>query len=821
MVRTKNVDVHQREALSAPLLANANRVRAAAPVVQGIVRHIRGSATATPTSPCHFDSFDFEVPNSLVRQTYIRTRSSSDRRNEILWRWIITLAIAASMAVIAFAVGSSIKAIESAKYRAVMNLLAARKAPVAALLTYVSITIGLASVAALVVALYEPIAGGSGIPEIKCILNGLKIPRAVRFRTLFAKAIGITGAVSAGLPIGREGPMIHIGAVCGAGVSQGKSTTMGVDTKLGLFRPFRNDREKRDFIACGAAAGVACAFGAPVGGVLFAIEEGASFWNPSLTLRAFVTAMTSAFLLNLMTMTAGGGPGAASTFAFGLFSDFGQNESTYTVAEIPFFMLIGVCGGLLGALFNDCNRKLTIWRKDRVNSVVTKFAEVLILAALMGLLSIGMPLLFANCVKDETMMQKHSIRSHIWGQHRLLNARRQFTCPEGYYSQTATLFFNPAESAIINLFHANETFDVGATAFFVVVYYMMCCVSYGMSIPSGLFVPNLLVGAGFGRLVGEFLPWVLPFDVVNPGTYALIGAASVLGGMARMTISLTVILIEATGDIQYGLPLMLVLMIAKGVGDFFNEGLYDIHIHLKRFLFLNWSPPPIAEYLLATDIMEHNVIFVREVQQVREILRVVKETPHNAYPVVSASRRNPKTRDHRGSILRRHLIQVLLHKDFYSMRPTPHESSPRLTYMDLEGCYPRFPDVSSVSLDDSDLDLWVDLTPYMNPSPYVIQEHSPATHAFDLFRTMGLRHLCVVNNKNQITGMITRKNLGDCRLRRQMDSLLGVQATQTSDGKTPSITCTRRSLPENQPPVQSPYAFVRNLDQQFAPHPID
>lgn len=57
MVRTKNVDVHQREALSAPLLANANRVRAAAPVVQGIVRHIRGSATATPTSPCHFDSF--------------------------------------------------------------------------------------------------------------------------------------------------------------------------------------------------------------------------------------------------------------------------------------------------------------------------------------------------------------------------------------------------------------------------------------------------------------------------------------------------------------------------------------------------------------------------------------------------------------------------------------------------------------------------------------------------------------------------------------------------------------------------------------------
>lgn len=58
---------------------------------------------------------------------------------------------------------------------------------------------------------------------------------------------------------------------------------------------------------------------------------------------------------------------------------------------------------------------------------------------------------------------------------------------------------------------------------------------------------------------------------VDPGKYALAGAAAQLGGIVRMTISLTAIIVETTKDITFGLPIMLVLMIAKWIGDLFVE----------------------------------------------------------------------------------------------------------------------------------------------------------------------------------------------------------------------------------------------------------
>lgn len=154
-----------------------------------------------------------------------------------------------------------------------------------AFFSYVFIQLSFAALASACVWI-EPVSAGSGIPEVKCYLNGIDIPRVGDLKTLVCKVLGVICSVSAGLPVGKEGPMVHSGAVVATTVSS---------------RRTKNDKEKRDFVACGAAAGVCTAFSAPIGGILFSLEEGASYWSPSLTWRTFfcsMIALSSLYVLN-------------------------------------------------------------------------------------------------------------------------------------------------------------------------------------------------------------------------------------------------------------------------------------------------------------------------------------------------------------------------------------------------------------------------------------------------------------------------------------------------------------------------------------------
>jgi H+/Cl- antiporter ClcA len=85
--------------------------------------------------------------------------------------------------------------------------------------------------------------------------------------------------------------------------------------------------------------------------------------------------------------------------------------------------------------------------------------------------------------------------------------------------------------------------------------------------PSGVFLPPLLLGAVLGRLVAGGLQWAT--DTVgwdhtfHYGAYAVIGAASMLAGVVRMTLSLTVVVIETTSNVSFGLPIMICLVVCS------------------------------------------------------------------------------------------------------------------------------------------------------------------------------------------------------------------------------------------------------------------
>jgi len=319
------------------------------------------------------DSLDFEQDESRIWRVHNAQRQAEDRgrwwtrgRTRALARWFLTFVVGMLTGLVAIAITTSTHKIQEFKFKTI-HALADDKDFFVAFLALLSFNLLFALIAAGCAAI-EPLAAGSGIPEVKCYLNGIQLPRVVRVKTLLCKAFGVTFTVASGLPAGKEGPMVHSGAVIAAGVSQGKSNTFGFDTSCARFRDFRTDREKRDFVACGAAAGVAAAFGAPIGGVLFSLEEGASFWSTKLTWRSFFCAMMTVLTLFIVRNAENkfGKSENTSMFSFGEFYALEENESNYSVWELMLFIMLGAMGGFWGAIFNHVNEHLTRWRMKNV-----------------------------------------------------------------------------------------------------------------------------------------------------------------------------------------------------------------------------------------------------------------------------------------------------------------------------------------------------------------------------------------------------------------------------------------------------------------------
>lgn len=321
---------------------------------------------------------------------------------------------------------------------------------------------------------------------------------------------------------------------------------------------------------------------------------------------------------------------------------------------------------------------------------------------------------------------------------------KKFQCPPGYYNDLASLFFNTNDDAIKNLFSkdTNSEFHYSSMLIFLATCFLLSTFSYGIVVPAGLFVPVIVTGAAYGRLVGMY---VGSTSNLNHGLFAVLGSASLLGGSMRMTVSLCVIILELTDNLLL-LPLvMLVLLISKAVADVFNGNIYDLIMNLKGFPYLEAHAEPYMRQLTVGDVVTGPLQIFHGIEKVGNIVHVLKTTGHNGFPVVDEFPLSVSPVLF-GLILRAHLITLLKKKSFLRT-PTQIGSVAFLQFSADDFAKKGLghgDQIEDIELSKEEMEMFVDLHPFTNTSPYTVIETMSLAKALILFREVGLRHLLVI-----------------------------------------------------------------------------
>ena len=272
-------------------------------------------------------------------------------------------------------------------------------------------------------------------------------------------------------------------------------------------------------------------------------------------------------------------------------------------------------------------------------------------------------------------------------------------------------------------------------------------------------------GSCFGRAIALSLGY-------EPTIYAIIGASSMLCGVVRVVISLTIIvLVKAEALPSLMAPLLIANIAARSMGNkITKKSIYEKLLELKDIPFLEEEPPKALTHrmLHARDIMASRpfVKLPSEVE-VSYLVQTLKDySNYGQFPVlhgelVGAGCRSGLRSQFIGMITRADLLVLLTHKGLFYEGSERQETHRCITHSELRKIYPDCPSLEDVesSLTDEDKARYLDLAPYVQIAPYTFEAHGSAERTYELYRTLGLRSLLIVDNNAQPIGEITRRDL--------------------------------------------------------------
>jgi chloride channel protein, CIC family len=419
----------------------------------------------------------------------------------------------------------------------------------------------------LLVERWAPEATGSGIPQVKAALG--YVPIALDLRVAVVKWLGTCLSLGSGLVLGRQGPTVQIGAALAAQLSYWTNTS---------------PTYQRQLIAAGAAAGLAASFNAPLAGVIFVIEELLQDL-PDLTLG---TAIIAAVVGGVVSLGLGGR---------GMIPDLSNVQLQFAIAEIPLLIVVGLLGGLVGAI---CNRSL--------------------LASLQ---------FYHDRFHGRSLAVKIAVAGGITG------------------IMTALLPDALQGSRDLKDFLAIGDIQWQTAAWILVSQFLMCLVAFGSTAPGGLLSPSLVLGAALGNLVATgiqsgYQSDLLPFNPIlsSPTVYALTGMSAVFSAITRRPMMAIAIVWEMSAKFNLILPLMIGSVAAYLVAEqLFPDSIYQ---HLLARRGINIEQPNLAdrrwEGLIAADIMQRRVETLASQMSIEEAIQAFARSHHRGFPIVDEGR---------------------------------------------------------------------------------------------------------------------------------------------------------------------------------------
>ena len=411
--------------------------------------------------------------------------------------------------------------------------------------------------AGLLVERVAPETAGSGMSQVKAVLARVPIP--LDLRVALVKTMGATLSLGSGLALGKEGPTVQIGAALAA--------------QLSLWVP-TSPEHRRQLIAAGAGAGLAAAFDAPIAGVLFVVEEllqdVSGITLGTAILASFIGAVVSRVLGN-------------RSLNLDL-HDLAAPATSFFVEEIPFYVILGVLAGLLGALFNQgVIASLTLNRNWIRRGVPLR-------VGLAGLVSGIVVSLLPIAFRDTAGLREILLTGHA------------------NWQLTAIIFI---------------------AQFFLIL------VAAGSGAPGGLLVPTLILGAALGYLVGACEHSLLGMSLAT--TYARVGMATFFSAVARVPITAIILIFEMTTDFNLVLPLMIGSVTAYLVAEAIASGsIYDRLLEWNGIHLEEEETPArgIIARLKAANVMQRRVETLSCQITLDEAVQAFSRSHHRGFPVV-------------------------------------------------------------------------------------------------------------------------------------------------------------------------------------------